>query len=141
MRGDKYFKIIPSVSSLCPPTCPSFLFPPSRRWKSRKEDDSFPRESHDNNAGGKVPERTTKSRRAGERNGEKTDCEDAPSGQSGAGSRNIFENSNHLLETTDSARRRRQRHVNVDTEVKERRRSGEAGPQAEAEEVDRERER
>lgn len=58
-----------------------------------------------------------------------TDCGDAPSGQSGAGSRNIFENSNHLLETTGSARRRRQRHVSVDTEVEEEevRRSGPAG--------------
>lgn len=70
MRGDKYFKIIPCVSSLCPPTSPSLLFPLSRRWKSRKEDDSLPRESHDNNAGGKVPEKTTKSRRARGRNGE-----------------------------------------------------------------------
>lgn len=71
-----------------------------------------------------------------------TDCEDAPSGQSGAGSRNIFENSNHLLETTGSARRRRQRHVSVDTEAEEEevRRSGPAGGGGGGEE-DRERER
>lgn len=71
----------------------------------RKEDDSLPRKSHDNNASRKVPEKTTerKRERAREKNGS---CEDTPSEQSGAGSRNIFQNLNRLLETTGPARRR-----------------------------------
>lgn len=105
-------------SSLCALHLPLLLFLSNHRWKGRKEDDSLPRESHDNNTDGKVPERTTKREGAA---GRETDCEDAPSGQSGLGSRNIFENSNRLLKTTGPARR----HVRVDTE--EVRRSGLGG--------------
>lgn len=112
-----------NISKSFPPCPPCALRPPfaplppcNRRWKGRKEDDSLPRESHDNNASGRSPRERQRGRgREGQR---ETDCEDAPSGQSGAGSRNIFENSNRLLETTGPARRRQRprRHVSVDTE-------------------------
>lgn len=55
MHGDKYFKIIPSVSSVLH-IC--LLSQTIASWRDRKEDGSLSRESHDNNARRKIPERT-----------------------------------------------------------------------------------
>lgn len=99
-HGDKYFKITPSALRL-----PLHTFSQIILAGGRKEDDSLPRKSHDNNArAGRSPRKRQKEReRAREKNGS---CEDTPSEQSGAGSRNIFQNLNRLLETTGPARRR-----------------------------------
>lgn len=67
MHGDKYFKIIPSVSSVLHFSVCSLV--PS--WRDRKEDDSLSRERHDNNAPGKIPERTIEREREKEK---ETDC-------------------------------------------------------------------
>lgn len=90
MHGDKYFKIIPSVSS-----SPCSHKP--RPGGTEKRTTGLSRESQDNNARRKSPERRIERER--ERN---RVCEDTARKQSKVGSRNIFENLNRLLETTGS---------------------------------------
>lgn len=100
-RARSVFKYArPPPSNLCTATNISKSFPPSLLRplppsppaptvvaERRKEDDSLPRESHGNNAGGKVPGRESKRQRGGERSGLR---EDTSSEQSGAGSRKIY---------------------------------------------------
>lgn len=56
MHGDKYFKIIPH-----PPVLATAFAPFSRSEAGREEDDSLPRDSHDDNAD--LTEKTTERRK------------------------------------------------------------------------------
>lgn len=96
-----------------PFTIPCAL-PPKPFWRSKRErQPPTGGVTIITRAGRFLRKRHRKKERASERkNGS---CEDTSNGRSGAGSRNIFENLNRLLETTGPARRR----VRIDTEGEE----------------------
>lgn len=98
-----------NISKSFPPRLLLRLFPLFRRGRRRRENDSLPRDSHDNNASAKVSQRETNDGEGKkERNGlwrgqaERTKRESREP-------KNIFENLSRLLETTGAPR------IRVDT--------------------------